>query len=156
MRFLELKIPPPVVALVLGAAMYGADRAVAALRVDPPGGRMLVWLLAGFGLLIAGSAVVSIVRAHTTVDPRKPERTTALVTSGMYRWSRNPVYLGDTLLLLAWATYLANPLAFALAPLFVAWMNVFQIAPEERMLRERFGEAYQEYCRRVGRWLGPA
>jgi protein-S-isoprenylcysteine O-methyltransferase Ste14 len=156
-RFLELKIPPPLAVILLGAAMYAADRSFPGLRLDdPPGRRLLTWLLAVGGLGMAISAVVSIVRARTTVNPLKPERTSTLITSGMYRWSRNPIYLGDTLVLLAWATYLATPLAFAMVPVFVIWMSAFQIAPEERMLRERFGPAYEAYCRRVGRWWGRA
>jgi protein-S-isoprenylcysteine O-methyltransferase Ste14 len=153
-KALELKVPPPVVTVVLAAAMYAADRMFPGLRVASFASALLAWVLAGSGLLIFVSAIVSIVRAGTTIDPRKPELTRKLVTGGMYRWSRNPVYLGDVLLLLAWATYLANPIAFAMVPVFVAWMNAFQIAPEERLLRARFGDAYEQYCRRVRRWLG--
>jgi protein-S-isoprenylcysteine O-methyltransferase Ste14 len=143
-----------VVFLLLAAAMYGVDRALPGLRFDFPGRRELVWIVAACGFGVAVAAAIAFAIHRTTIDPRKPERTRALVTGGVYRFSRNPIYLGDTVLLLAWALYLANPLAFAIVPAFVAWMNAFQIAAEERFLRARFGAAYHEYGARVRRWLG--
>lgn len=153
---LELKVPPPVVAIALAAAMYGVSEALPGLDLRFPASRALAALLAAAGLAVMLSAAFLFLRHRTTIDPRKPERSSTLLTGGVYRWSRNPIYLADVLLLLAWATYLAHPLALALVPAFVAWMNAFQIAPEERILRERFGVAYEDYRRRVGRWLGPA
>ena len=82
-----------------------------------------------------------------------PDRSAALVAGGIYRSSRNPMYLGFLLLLAAWACWLANPLALAGLPAFVLYLNRFQIAPEERALRARFGDAYDGYARAVRRWL---
>jgi protein-S-isoprenylcysteine O-methyltransferase Ste14 len=87
------------------------------------------------------------------VNPLKPDATTVLVTAGIYRFTRNPMYIGLTLTLLGWAAFLGNLLAFALLPLFVFYITQFQIKPEERALRSLFGSIYEDYCAKVRRWL---
>jgi protein-S-isoprenylcysteine O-methyltransferase Ste14 len=76
-----------------------------------------------------------------------------MVTSGVYRHTRNPMYLGMLCLLGAWAAWLGNAAALLGLPAFVAYMNRFQIAPEERALAQRFGAAFDAYAARVRRWL---
>jgi protein-S-isoprenylcysteine O-methyltransferase Ste14 len=76
-----------------------------------------------------------------------------VVTSGIYRLSRNPMYLGFLLALAGWTVFLGNIIALALLPLFVAHMNAFQIKPEERALLAKFGPAYAQYMRTTRRWL---
>jgi len=90
---------------------------------------------------------------RTTVNPLKPERASAMVTSGVYRVSRNPMYVGMVLLLLAWAVYLSALLPFAGPPIFVLYITRFQIQSEERVLKGIFGEEYSAYAARVRRWL---
>jgi protein-S-isoprenylcysteine O-methyltransferase Ste14 len=97
--------------------------------------------------------VAAFRRARTTVNPLTPDATTALVESGIYRLTRNPMYLGFLLLLLAEIVWLANPVALLAAPAFVLYLNRFQIGPEERALRNRFGAKFQSYSHRVRRWL---
>jgi len=92
-------------------------------------------------------------RAKTTVNPMKPESASALVASGIYRYSRNPMYLGFLLMLLGWALWLSNASALLLLPAFVLYMNRFQICPEERALLSLFGPDYMQYRARVRRWL---
>jgi protein-S-isoprenylcysteine O-methyltransferase Ste14 len=92
-------------------------------------------------------------RAGTTPDPVHVDRASTLVTTGVYAWTRNPMYVGLTLLLCAWACVLAAPWTAAGPPLFAAYITRFQILPEERALSERFGEAYAAYLRRVRRWI---
>ena len=150
---LDLKVPPPGLALVLAGAMYGVSWAFPELRFQSRASHALAVALAVAGLGFFVPAALAILRHRTTIDPRKPERSSTLVTRGIYRASRNPIYLGDVLLLLAWATYLGAPLAYAAVPLFVWWMNRFQIGPEERILAAKFGDEYRQYCRRVRRWL---
>ena len=153
MQGLELKIPPPVLAFLIGIAMW------AVARIDPPlaGGAPLrtvvgeVLMVAGVGLTASGAA--NILRARTTVNPLKPESVSALVTTGLYRYTRNPMYLGLFVGLIGWAIFLWSPWA-VLGPLvLVPYLNRFQIAPEERILTARFGAAYAEYQTRVRRWL---
>ena len=109
--------------------------------------------IAALGVGIAVAGVVSFRRAKTTVNPLNPETASALVTSGIYRRTRNPMYLGALVALLGWAVFLANALAFILTPLFVIYMNRFQIGPEEKTLTALFGPQFSEYCSKVQRWL---
>jgi len=104
-------------------------------------------------LIVGLPAVFGFHRAKTTVNPLKPEASTALVTGGIYRWTRNPMYLAMLLLLLAWACIVSNWAALAILPLFVAYLNRFQIGPEERALQARFGAEFESYRRKVRRWL---
>jgi protein-S-isoprenylcysteine O-methyltransferase Ste14 len=103
--------------------------------------------------LLALLGVLAFRRADTTVDPRVPQQTSSLVIRGIYRFSRNPMYLEFLLLLIAVACYVINAAAFALLPLFVWYMNRFQIAPEERYLLQKFGADYRAYIKQVRRWL---
>jgi len=156
MHWLELKLPPPLLALLLALLMWLAPMWVAPMWVAPLPWAWRIALAAallGLGLAIGLVAVAACWRARTTIHPNHPMRTKALVTSGVFRFSRNPMYLCQLLCLLAWAAYLSNPLALALAPLFVLYLNRFQIAPEERALAALFGAHYSAYKNAVRRWL---
>ena len=146
---LELKIPPPLVALCIALAMWLTSRIVR--PIDVPHllriGAALAFLVVGIGFDVAG--LVSFMRARTTVNPLRPAATSALVVSGVYRLTRNPMYLGLLLVLVAWA----NGVAYLLAPLFVLYIGRFQIVPEERMLADKFGTDFAAYRARVRRWL---
>ena len=153
MRALELKIPPPLVALLIAAAMWGIS--LNTPLVDLPAH---VRLVAGIAIALAGvattiSGVAAFRRAKTTVNPLKPETSSSLVTSGVYRFTRNPMYVGLVLVLLAWAVFLSSPWGL-LGPLaFALYMNRFQIMPEEKILLGMFGTAYSAYQSKVRRWL---
>jgi protein-S-isoprenylcysteine O-methyltransferase Ste14 len=153
MNRLELKLPPVALALVLAGAMKLAATLSPALALPFAGREVLAAVLAASGVGVALAGVIAFRRARTTVDPMRPDRAAALVATGIYRWSRNPMYLGFLLLLAAWSVRLAHPLALIALPLFVLYMNRFQIVPEERALRTRFGRAFDEYARSVRRWL---
>ena len=153
MSRLELRVPPPAVAVVVAILMWLATRLFPALDFQLPGGAVLAVALVVIGVLIGTIAFVQFRRAGTTPDPRTPQDAAVLVMSGVYRFSRNPMYLGDVLILAGWTLWLANALAFVGPPLFIAYIDRFQIAPEERLLAARFGAAYAEYCRRVRRWF---
>lgn len=107
--------------------------------------------LAGVGIAIAG--VVAFRRARTTVNPLKPEATSSLVISGVYGFTRNPMYVGLALVLLAWAVFLSSALALLGPLVFILYMNRFQIVPEERVLSGMFGDAYSTYQTNVRRWI---
>ena len=92
-------------------------------------------------------------RAGTTVNPLHPENASALVVRGIYRLTRNPMYLGMLILLVGWAVLLANFIPWIFLPGFVLYMNRFQIGPEERMLASMFGNDFTLYRSRVRRWL---
>lgn len=100
------------------------------------------------------AAFLEFRRANTTLNPHKPGSARALVTSGVYGWTRNPMYLGLSLLLLGWAVALGTLSPVLGILLFVALLQRVQIRPEEHALRLRFGEDYDHYRNRVNRWLG--
>lgn len=151
----ELKVPPALQTLVAGLLMWAGAKLAPGLRL----GLATPWqvtlaavlLLAGVAVALAG--VLAFRKARTTVNPMTPEASTAIVDHGIYRISRNPMYLGFLLALAGWAVLLANLLALAVLPLFVLYMNRFQIIPEERALLARFGDGYLAYSRSVRRWL---
>lgn len=152
-QVLELKIPPGVLVVVTGALMWLASTATPAAALVIPGRRLGTAILMLIGVVISSLGVVAFRRARTTVNPMKPGTASVLVAGGIYRRTRNPMYLGFLVVLLGWGVWLANVVAFLLLPAFVFYMNRFQIAPEERALRERFGESFVVYQGRVRRWL---
>jgi protein-S-isoprenylcysteine O-methyltransferase Ste14 len=153
MSWLELKVPPPVLALLLGLLMWLASSLVAPVEM-PFGPRVGVALvLASVGLVFGLTGMVSFWRAKTTINPTRPTATSSLVTSGAFCFTRNPMYLSLLLYLFAWAAYLSNLLALLFVPVYVLYINEFQIKPEERVLSSLFGPEYAAYKGRVRRWL---
>ncbi|HET6475005.1 MAG TPA: isoprenylcysteine carboxylmethyltransferase family protein [Thermoleophilia bacterium] len=108
-------------------------------------------VVVGVGLIVGARVVLD--RAHTTWHPTEPECTTILVSGGVFRFSRNPTYLGMLLVLVGWGVVLANPLAFVLSAVFALWMSRFQIRPEERVLSVLLGQEYRDYASGVRRWV---
>lgn len=153
MHKLELKIPPPAVALLLAVAMWGLSRWTPPVELAPAVRLAAAALiaLAGLGFDLAG--VISFRRARTTVNPLRPEKAAAVVTSGVYRITRNPMYLGMALILLAWAVFLSSAWALLGPLMFVLYITRFQIKPEERVLAALFGSSYADYRASVRRWL---
>ena len=150
---MEKRIPPVALALIVGLLMWLI--AESGPRVDVGETLCLAVATALFllGALIAVAGVLAFRSSNTTLDPRKPEASSTLVSSGLYRYSRNPMYVGFGLWLLAWGVFLASAWALIGVIVFVVYMNRFQIAPEERALREMFGDDFRDYERRVRRWL---
>jgi protein-S-isoprenylcysteine O-methyltransferase Ste14 len=147
-------VPPPIWMLIFGVAMWAVNRHWPLLTIVPG-----TWIRLGWGLMAIApiapvAAFVEFRRANTTVNPHKPESASRLVTSGVYRWTRNPMYLGLSILLWGWAIELGTLSAFMGPLLFVAVIQHVQIRPEEHALRMRFGKDYETYCGRVNRWLG--
>ena len=153
MDALELKVPPPVLALCLALLMWFTSLLVPSVVV-PFGVRLGVALaLVVIGQSIGISGMASFRRVKTTINPVKPSAASSLVTSGVYRVTRNPMYLGLLVTLVAWAVFLSNLVALLAAPLFVLYINRFQINPEERVLSSLFGAEYAVYKGKVRRWL---
>ncbi len=153
MRTLELRIPPVVVVLLLGAAMAAAAHFTPALGFNVPGSTILAAGLAGAGVIVALLGVSAFRRAQTTVNPLQPAAASHLVVAGIYRHTRNPMYLGMLLVLLGWGMFLAHALGLGLALLFIPLMNRLQIEPEERILTNLFGQQFTAYQSTVRRWL---
>jgi protein-S-isoprenylcysteine O-methyltransferase Ste14 len=153
MSRLENRIPPPLVGIAFAIGMWACARWLPEVSARFPGQRFaaVVALAAGLGVMVA--AVLQFRRARTTVNPLDPHAATSLVTEGVFRFTRNPMYLGMALILVAWAVWLGNALG-ALLPLgFIAYIGRFQIAPEERALRAHFGADFEAYVARVRPWI---
>lgn len=153
MRWLEVKIPPLVVVIVATTLMWFVARATPGLGFSLPARRLCVLALAITGAATVIAGVVSFRLAKTTVSPLQPQRASSLVVVGIYRFTRNPMYLGMLALMLSWAAYLENAGALLLVPGFIFFLSRFQIEPEERALRAIFGAEFDDYQRRVRRWL---
>jgi protein-S-isoprenylcysteine O-methyltransferase Ste14 len=153
MYALEHKIPPPAVMLVFAGLMWLLSASESSMALAVPWRHTLavtVWCL---GVTIALAGVLEFRRAKTTVNPLNPEAASAMVTSGVYQYSRNPMYVGLLFALIGWALWLSNVIAFGLLPFFVLYINRFQIDPEERALSAKFGEEFRQYRNSVRRWL---
>jgi protein-S-isoprenylcysteine O-methyltransferase Ste14 len=152
-RSLETKVPAPIVAAIAGGCMklYAKTCGIA---IDPSTLREYVGLaFAQASAVVVLAAVVSLWLARTTINPLDPGKASSLVTGGVFRLSRNPIYLSLLLLLLAYAIRL-DSFAVWLGPVvFFAYVTRFQIRPEERALAHKFGEAYDRYRMRTRRWL---
>lgn len=153
MSSLDHRIPPPVIGLLCGVLAWLLARSTPGFTVD--------WLprlpvaagLVAVGLSLDVWGLVAFRRARTTLNPLSPERTTAIVQGGPYRFTRNPMYLGMACLLLGVCAWLANPLALLAVVAFVGYITRFQIKPEEQALLQKFGAAYAQYLQVVRRWV---
>jgi protein-S-isoprenylcysteine O-methyltransferase Ste14 len=152
MSFLELRIPPVAVVAITAAAMAAVAYAVPA-TIPVPARLVVSICLALSGALVGIAGVVAFRRHRTTLNPLTPQKASSLVGSGIYRFTRNPMYLGLLLALVGWSVYLANWAAALLLPVFVAYMNRFQIQPEERALSGKFGSQFIAYSSSVRRWV---
>ena len=154
MRFLELRVPPPLVGIIIAGAMWFIASSLSPFLPLPASARLpAAVILALAGVATALSGVISFRRAQTTVNPLKPETSTALVSTGIYTITRNPMYLGMLAVLLAWAAYLSSVWALLGPVAFALYITHFQIIPEERALRSLFGTTFVAYTQRTRRWL---
>ncbi len=138
---------------IIGLLMWGTRETLRFGEIKSDLQLPITLILLAIGLLLMVIAAGHFIAAKTTINPLRPANASTLITNGVFAISRNPIYLGDLLILAALAVWLGNMLNIALLALFVWYLNRFQIAPEERALRDKFGEAYAAYCSRVRRWL---
>jgi protein-S-isoprenylcysteine O-methyltransferase Ste14 len=149
----ELRIPPLLLALVFGGLMWLVARLIPEVTFPFEYAWMLTVALAIAGAFFSISGVISFRRANTTVNPTSPESSSLLVTTGVYAWSRNPMYLGFQFFLFAWAVFLSNIFSAAICLGYFLYLNRFQILPEENALQSFFGAEYTAYKNRVRKWL---
>lgn len=153
MSALNNKIPPPVVCLVVATAMWLTASSSPTIDLGDALRMALAILFGVIGLVMALLGFKAFGEAKTTINPVKIDAASSLVTTGVYRYTRNPMYLGLTFLLVAWAVYLAAPMTLLGPMAFVLYITRFQIIPEERALSRIFGQPYDDYCARVRRWF---
>ena len=151
---MKLRVPPPIFMLLAAAAMWTLNRWLPLAHwIQPPWNRMGA-LPAASGFVIAVAAFVRFHQVRTTVNPMDPSKATQLVTDGVFKISRNPMYLGLVLLLIGWAVWLDSASPWFIPPLFMLVITRVQIIPEEQALERLFGTQYIAYRRRVARWVG--
>lgn len=150
---LKTKIPPPVYMLIMAYIMWLLDKFLPLYNwLNSPWNKL--------GLIIIGMAVVLDIwslllffHSKTTPNPMKPGSTSHLVTSGLYRYSRNPMYLGLLVMLIGWGLYLGSLSPLSMLPLFIRLLTKQQIEPEEIILMDKFGPEYKDFQQRVRRWI---
>lgn len=145
---LETRVPPPILLLALAAIVWAL----------PGSTYSLVCIAIGVPLVVLGLSLnvwpkTLFRHVGTTVNPLHPERSSALVTSGLYRYSRNPMYVGYALTLSGWGICQGQPLGVVAVVFFVGYVTIFQILPEERHLLARFPVEYAAYKKAVRRWV---
>jgi protein-S-isoprenylcysteine O-methyltransferase Ste14 len=149
---MKLKIPPPVYMLIFATFMWLLSQYYPLYKLSFNTQYLGITIVL-LGLTIDLSSLIRFLLNKTTVNPMKPENSQILVTTGMYQFSRNPMYLGLLLLLTGWSLYIGAVSAILMLPLFVWVLTKMQIQPEEIILEELFGQPYIDYQYRVRRWI---
>ncbi|MBL4775730.1 MAG: isoprenylcysteine carboxylmethyltransferase family protein [Mariprofundus sp.] len=150
---LELKIPPLLLMLLVASLMWLMAYYLPSISVSLAFKYIVSFNFLGIGLMFMGSALISFREAKTTLNPMRPDDCSTLVTSDVYQITRNPMYVGMLLMLIAYAVFLANAYTLVLLIAFVLYLNRFQILPEEQALTAIFGEDFLSYQAKVHRWL---
>ena len=150
---MELKVPPVLQLMLAAAGMWLISSSLPGAPPEIDGVTWVGWLFLLSGGGVALSGVLAFRRATTTVDPRSPQKTSTLVTSGIYGLSRNPMYLGFLQALIGWWFLLGGGLSIVVPPTFAMFIHRYQIKPEERWMEERFTEDYLAYKKNVRRWI---
>jgi protein-S-isoprenylcysteine O-methyltransferase Ste14 len=153
MSALAIKVPPPIAAAILAVAMWLISSATVTLALPNTVRISLVVFFAIAGAEFSLAGAIALRQAKTTVNPTKPENASSLVVTGVYRITRNPMYVGLLLMLVAWCIFLSAPWAIAGPNVFFLYIGKFQIAPEEQVMTQKFGADYLTYKARVHRWL---
>ena len=153
MKFLELKIPPVLIFFFTAVLMWSMTLVSNELGID----KNIRFIIGAVSSLIGGfiaiSGIIGFRKAKTTVNPTKPNKASSLVCSGIYRYTRNPMYTGLLFVLIAWGCFWDNLLSLLLVLVFPLYMTQFQIKPEERVLESLFRKDYDHYKEQVRRWL---
>ncbi|MGB1158129.1 MAG: methyltransferase family protein [Porticoccaceae bacterium] len=148
---LKNKVPPPLITLFFGGLIYYTSALLPSVTFGWQGLLALIILVVALGIIVM--AVATFRQLQTTVNPLLPKSASALATSGIFSYSRNPMYLGMLLILIALSVYTGALASVLLLPSFVAYIWIMQIAPEEQAMSELFGDEFTDYCHRVRRWL---
>ena len=151
---MHLRIPPPIVALIGVLLIFLSKDYILILYLHPYLQNTLSILFLVIGFVIILSATKEFKKSNKTVNPMKPETSTSLVTSGIFKYTRNPMYLGLSSILLASCFYFSSLLGIIVyVPFFILYITVFQIIPEEEVMKSLFNDEYLDYCSKVRRWI---
>ena len=150
---LQLKIPPPVYALGIAVLMWLLNQYFPIAHWIPVPWNKIGLVIIVLAIALDTSSLFLFLKKHTTINPMHPDNTQSLVTEGLYRYTRNPMYVGLLVILTGYAIMLGGITPFLLLPLFYGLITTQQIIPEERFLEEKFGQQYLDYKKQVKRWL---
>jgi len=147
------RLPPPIITLIGGILIVLIDRVFPSVKISGLSGRLsaAIFFVLGTGILLWSAYRLQV--SKTTVDPLNPELTTSLVTSGPYRFSRNPMYLAMVLWLWAAFVFVGNWIGLSVVLAVVIYFDMVQIAAEEAVLEVKFGDEYHSYAQRVRKWI---
>lgn len=150
---LKLKIPPPIYMLIMAGLMWLLNHFLPMANLISAPWNQIGILIMLMAIFTDGLSLIQFFRVHTSINPIHPEKAKTLVTTGMYRLTRNPMYLGLLLLLIGLAIFLGSLSPFIVLPIFIVTLTVQQIIPEEQVLEQKFGNKYRDYKKSVNRWL---
>ena len=153
MKFLELKVPPVALFILVLVASYSSAQQLSTGAIGMP----FKFIILGVGIALSGviglAGIWEFRKQKTTVNPIKVETASTVVDSGIFGYTRNPMYLGLLILLFCFGYFFQNIFSVLLSFAFVIYMNQFQIKPEERALEQLFGAEYVDYKHKVRRWI---
>ena len=150
---MKLKIPPALQVAIFATLMWIIKKTTTFIHFDFEEQKTVSWIVFGMGMLIEIIAIYAFRKARTTANPLHPSKTSKLVIVGIYKISRNPMYLGMLFILVAFVVELGNLFTFPILILYVWYITIFQIKPEEKVLTKLFGSDYSTYCTKVRRWI---
>lgn len=153
MKKLDLKVPPVLVVFSTASIMWVGAWLFPSLHFQSSINGLLALIFALGGFIITLKGVTTFRKAETTTNPLEPDAASTLVSHGIYRYTRNPMYLGFAITLIGWGWYLSNWLSLLLSAIFMLYLTRFQIIPEERVLEQKFGKQFKDYKNKVRRWL---
>tara|TARA_B100001989_G_scaffold248705_1_gene222709 strand:+ start:54 stop:503 length:450 start_codon:yes stop_codon:yes gene_type:complete len=146
-----IKIPPPILVIILTSLVYFSSTKLELIYL--PYRQIVSVIILIIGLIVIVSPVVDFIKSKTTVNPVKFKNVNRLVTTGIYRYSRNPMYLGMILIIISTTVYYLNFLSVFSPLIFYIWINKFQINREEIFLEDKFGSEYLKYKSKTRRWI---
>ena len=148
---MKTKIPPPIIAVTCIFANYLSTYVITPFNFSNQG--IVGSVIFVFGFASALSAILLFRKKQTTVDPMKPEESTSLVTSGIFSYTRNPMYLGLFIVITSTVIFFGAWFGIIILCFFVWYINTFQIIPEEEAMQKLFGKKFEEYSQNVRRWI---
>ena len=145
------KIPPPLVVLILVISTFFSSKKIDIIQI--PFQNLISIFILSIGILILLNPVLKFKKSKTTINPIKFKKVNKLVTSGIYKYSRNPMYLGLLMIVVSSSIFYLNIYSILTPLFFYLWINRFQIKREEVFLTEKFGEDYLSYKKKTRRWI---
>ena len=146
-----LKIPPPLLVLILVISNCFSSKKIDLILL--PNQELISFIIFLIGILILINPIFKFIKSKTTIDPIKFKKVNKLITSGIYKYSRNPMYLGLLMIVISTSIFCLNIFSIITPILFVCWINIFQIKREEIFLTEKFGKEYLLYKTKTRRWI---